>query len=118
MPKEVYSTLFGSKENNSGAILYGMKDQKPLVALIVEFTAVNPDTNIEEDGYIIFPKVSFGELSEDAATKNENGDESINAKTLNFTATALDNDNRTYKLKGFGETPSQITAEMFNPKSV
>ena len=43
--------------------------------------------------------------------------ESINAKTLNFTATALDNANRTYKLKAFGETPSQITAEMFNPKS-
>lgn len=41
--------------------------------------------------------------------------ESINAKTLNFTATALDNANRTYKLKGFGETPSQITAELFNP---
>ena len=73
MPKEVYSTLFGSKENTDGAILYGMKDQKPLVALIVEFTAVNPDTNIEEDGYIIFPKVSFGELSEDAASKDADG---------------------------------------------
>lgn len=43
--------------------------------------------------------------------------ESINAKTLNFTATALDNANRTYKLKGFGTTPSQITATMFDPKS-
>ena len=27
MPKEVYATLFGSKENTEGAILYGMKDQ-------------------------------------------------------------------------------------------
>ena len=117
MPKEVYATLFGTKENTDGAILYGMKDQKPLVALIVEFTAVNPETNIEEDGYIIFPKVSFGELSEDAATKDADGNESINAKTLNFTATALDNANRTYKLKGFGTTPETITAEMFNPKS-
>ena len=45
MPKEVYATLFGSKENTKGDILYGMKDQKPLVALIVEFTAVNPETN-------------------------------------------------------------------------
>ena len=42
--------------------------------------------------------------------------ESINAKTLNFTATALDNANRTYKLKAFGSTPSQITKEMFDPK--
>ena len=42
--------------------------------------------------------------------------ESINAKTLNFTATALDNANRTYKLKGFGKTPETITAEIFNPK--
>ena len=116
MPKEVYATLFGSKENTQGAILYGMKDQKPLVALIVEFTAVNPETNLEEDGYIIFPKVSFGELSEDAATKDADGNESINAKTLNFTATALDNANRTYKLKGFGSTPGTITKEMFDPK--
>lgn len=43
--------------------------------------------------------------------------ESINAKTLNFTATALDNTNRTYKLKAFGSTPTQITATMFDPKS-
>ena len=41
--------------------------------------------------------------------------ESINAKSLNFTATALDNANKTYKIKGFGTTPSQITAELFNP---
>ena len=42
--------------------------------------------------------------------------ESINAKTLNFTATALDNVNRTYKLKGFGSTPGTITKDMFDPK--
>ena len=42
--------------------------------------------------------------------------ESINAKTLNFTATALDNANKTYKLKAFGSLPEQITAEMFNPE--
>ncbi len=115
MPQEVYATLFGIKKNTEGAILYGMKDQKPLVALIVEFTAVNPATNIEEEGYIIFPKVSFGEISEDSSTKDADGNESINAKTLNFTATALDNANKTYKLKGFGKTPSTITAELFNP---
>ena len=41
--------------------------------------------------------------------------ETFNAKSLAFTAMALDNANKTYKLKGFGETPSSITADMFNP---
>ena len=54
-------------------------------------------------------------MQEDAATKDADGNESINAKSLNFTATALDNANKTYKIKGFGTTPSQITAELFNP---
>lgn len=73
MSQEVYATLFGSKKNSAGDIVYGMKDQKPLCALIVEFTAVNPATNLEEDGYIIFPKVSFGEMQEDASTKDADG---------------------------------------------
>ena len=42
--------------------------------------------------------------------------ETINAKSLAFTAMALDNANKTYKLKGFGETPATLTAEMFVPK--
>lgn len=116
MDEETEATLFGTKKNANGAILYGMKDQKKLVALIVEFTAVNPATNTEEDGYIIFPKVSLGELSNDLATKDADGNESINAKTLNFTATALDNDNKTYKIKGFGTLPETITSAMFDPK--
>ena len=29
---------------------------------------------------------------------------------------ALDNANKTYKLKGFGATPATITKELFNPK--
>ena len=116
--EEVEATLFGAKKNANGAILYGMKDQKKLVALIVEFTAVNPATNEEEDGYIIFPKASLGELSNDLATKDADGNESINAKTLNFTATALDNANKTYKLKGFGPLPETITSAMFDPKQV
>ena len=114
--EEVEAVLFGAKKNTNGAVLYGMKDQKKLVALIVEFTAVNPASNEEEDGYIIFPKVSLGELSNDLATKDPDGNESINAKTLNFTATALDNPNKTYKLKGFGALPETITADMFDPK--
>lgn len=92
-----------------------MKDQKPFMALIAEFTAVNPATGVEEDGYLIFPKVALGEISDNIATKNENGDETFNTKSLAFTAMALDNENKTYKLKGFGETPSSITADMFNP---
>ena len=110
-------TLFGAKENTSGNLLYGMKDEKKLVALIIEVTAVNPATNIEEDGFIIFPKVSLGELSDDYATKDADGNEVINAKSLSFSAMALDNSNKTYKLKGFGTTPTTITKEMFNPKN-
>lgn len=94
-----------------------MKDQKPFMALIAEFTAVNPETGVEEDGYLIFPKVALGEISNDISTKNENGDETFNAKSLAFTAMALDNANKTYKLKGFGATPETITADMFNPVS-
>ena len=114
---EAEKTLFGAKENTLGNLLYGMKDEKKLVALIIEVTAVNPATNVEEDGFIIFPKVSLGELSDDYATKDADGNEVINAKSLSFSAMALDNSNKTYKLKGFGTTPTTITKEMFNPKN-
>ena len=113
--EDTEAKIFGYKKNTAGNILYGMKDQKPFMALIAEFTAVNPATGVEEDGYLIFPKVSLGEMSQDIATKNENGDETFNAKSLAFTAMALDNANKTYKLKGFGETPATLTAEMFVP---
>ena len=113
--EETEAKIFGYKKNTAGNILYGMKDQKPFMALIAEFTAVNPATGVEEDGYLIFPKVSLGEMSQDISTKNENGDETFNAKSLAFTAMALDNANKTYKLKGFGETPATLTAEMFVP---
>ena len=115
--EDTEAKIFGYKKNTKGDILYGMKDQKPFMALIAEFTAVNPATGVEEDGYLIFPKVSLGEMSQDISTKNENGDETFNAKSLAFTAMALDNENKTYKLKGFGATPGTITAEMFNPVS-
>ena len=115
--EDTEAKIFGYKKNTAGNILYGMKDQKPFMALIAEFTAVNPATGVEEDGYLIFPKVSLGEMSQDIATKNENGDETFNAKSLAFTAMALDNANKTYKLKGFGETPATLTAEMFVPKA-
>ena len=115
--EDTEAKIFGYKKNTAGNILYGMKDQKPFMALIAEFTAVNPATGVEEDGYLIFPKVSLGEMSQDISTKNENGDETFNAKSLAFTAMALDNANKTYKLKGFGATPGTITAEMFDPTS-
>ena len=54
--EDTEAKIFGYKKNTEGNILYGMKDQKPLCALIVEFTAVNPATNLEEDGYIIVGK--------------------------------------------------------------
>ena len=115
--EDTEAKIFGYKKNTAGNILYGMKDQKPFMALIAEFTAVNPATGVEEDGYLIFPKVSLGEMSQDISTKNENGDETFNAKSLAFTAMALDNANKTYKLKGFGDTPSTITTAMFDPTS-
>ena len=71
--EDTEAKIFGYKKNTEGNILYGMKDQKPFMALIAEFTAVNPATGAEEDGYLIFPKVSLGEMSQDISTKNENG---------------------------------------------
>ena len=121
--EETEAKIFGYKKNAAGNILYGMtdnklygmKDQKPFMALIAEFTAVNPATGNEENGYLIFPKCALGEISQDISTKDADGNETFNAKSLAFTAMALDNANKTYKLKGFGETPATLTAEMFVP---
>ena len=115
--EDTEAKIFGYKKNTAGNILYGMKDQKPYMALIAEFTAVNPATGVEEDGYLIFPKVALGEISNDISTKDADGNETFNAKSLAFTAMALDNENKTYKLKGFGTTPSTITTAMFDPTS-
>ena len=115
--EDTEAKIFGYKKNTSGDILYGMKDQKPFMALIAEFTAVNPETGAEEDGYLIFPKVALGEISQDISTKDADGNETFSAKSLAFTAMALDNANKTYKLQGFGETPSSITATLFDPTS-
>ena len=71
--EETEAKIFGYKKNTEGNILYGMKDQKPFMALIAEFTAVNPETGVEEDGYLIFPKVSLGEISNDISTKDADG---------------------------------------------
>ena len=71
--EDTEAKIFGYKKNTPGNILYGMKDQKPFMALIAEFTAVNPETGVEEDGYLIFPKVSLGEISQDISTKDADG---------------------------------------------
>ena len=71
--EETEAKIFGYKKNTEGDILYGMKDQKPFMALIAEFTAVNPETGVEEDGYLIFPKVALGEISNDISTKDADG---------------------------------------------
>ena len=71
--EDTEAKIFGYKKNTEGNILYGMKDQKPFMALIAEFTAVNPETGVEEDGYLIFPKVSLGEMSQDISTKDADG---------------------------------------------
>ena len=72
--EDTEAKIFGYKKNTAGNILYGMKDQKPFMALIAEFTAVNPETGVEEDGYLIFPKVSLGEMSQDISTKDADGE--------------------------------------------
>ena len=72
--EDTEAKIFGYKKNTSGDILYGMKDQKPFMALIAEFTAVNPETGVEEDGYLIFPKVALGEISNDISTKDADGE--------------------------------------------
>ena len=113
--EDTEAKIFGYKKNAAGNILYGMTDNKPFVAIIAEFTAVNPATGNEENGYLIFPKCALGEISQDISTKDADGNETFNAKSLAFTAMALDNANKTYKLKGFGETPATLTAEMFVP---
>ena len=72
--EDTEAKIFGYKKNTAGNILYGMKDQKPFMALIAEFTAVNPATGVEEDGYLIFPKVALGEISNDISTKDADGE--------------------------------------------
>ena len=72
--EDTEAKIFGYKKNTAGNILYGMKDQKPFMALIAEFTAVNPETGAEEDGYLIFPKVALGEISNDISTKDADGE--------------------------------------------
>ena len=111
--EDIEAKIFGYKKNANGDILYGMVDIKPYFALIAEFTSVNPDTGIEGNGYLIFPKVAVGELQDSIQTKDADGNESFSAKSLSYTAMSLDNTNKTYKLKGYGETPETITADMF-----
>lgn len=116
MTDAVESKLFDIREGKTGGKIYGLKANKGYKAVIVEFTAVNPATGIEEDGYMIFPKCVLGMISEEGSTKDADGNETINTKSLAFTALALDNNFKTYKYINVGDTPSTLTADMFEEK--
>lgn len=109
--------LFDVREGKNGGKVYGIKANKGYKAVIIEATAVNPETGLEEDTHIIFPKVALGTLSDAGSTKDADGNETIEVKSLSFTALALDNDFKTYKYINTGDTPSTLTAEMFDVKT-
>lgn len=108
--------LFDIREAKNGGKIYGMRANKGYKAVIIECTAVNPATGIEEDVHIIFPKVALGMISDQGTTKDADGNEQIDTKSLAFTALALDNEFKTYKYINTGATPAQLTADMFVEK--
>lgn len=118
MTDETEGKLFDVREGKNGGKIYGLKAKKGYKVLIIEGTAVNPNTGIEEDTYMIFPKVALGMIGEEGATKDADGNETINTKSLAFVALALDNKFRTYKYVNSGETPAEITLDMFDEKTI
>lgn len=114
MDDEVEAKLFDVRKGKNGGKIYGLKANKGYKVLIIEGTAVNPETGIEEDTHIIFPKVSLGMIGDEGTTKDADGNQTVPVKNLSFTALALNNDFKTYKYIGSGETPERITLDMFN----
>lgn len=114
MTDEAEAKLFDVKDGKMGGKVYGLKANRGYKVLIIEGTAVNPTTNIEEDTYMIFPKVSLGLVSDEGASKDQDGNETISTKSLAFTALALDNAFKTYKYVNVGTTPATITLDMFD----
>ncbi len=114
MDDETEAKLFDVRKGKNGGKIYGLKANKGYKVLIIEGTAVNPATGIEEDTHIIFPKVSLGMIGDEGTTKDADGNETIPVKSLSFTALALDNAFKTYKYINSGETPSTITLDMFD----
>lgn len=113
MPDDVETKLFDVRKSKTGGKIYGMRANKGYKAVIVEATAVNLETGLEEYSHMIFPKVSLGLIGEEGQTKDADGNETINAKSLSFEALALDNDFRTYKYINSGKAPDSITKDMF-----
>ena len=114
MDDETEAKIFDVKKGKNGGKVYGLKANKGYKVLIIEGTAVNPETGVEEDTHIIFPKVSLGMLGDEGTTKDADGNETIPVKSLSFTALALNNNFKTYKYIGSGETPESITLDMFD----
>lgn len=114
MPDEVEAKLFDVKAGKSGGKVYGLKANKGYKVLIIEGTAVNPETGLEEDTHIIFPKVALGMIGDEGTAKDSDGNEAISVKSLSFTALALDNSFKTYKYINVGETPKSLTLDMFD----
>lgn len=114
MDDEAESKLFDVRKGKNGGKIYGLKAKKGYKVLIIEGTAVNPATGIEEDTHIIFPKVSLGMIGDEGTTKDADGNETIPVKSLSFVALALDNAFKTYKYINSGETPGTITLDMFD----
>lgn len=114
MTDEVEAKLFDVREGKNGGKVYGAKANRGAKALIVEATSVNPETGLEEDVHIIFPRVTLGVLSDEGTTKDADGNMTINTKSLSFTALSLNNSFQTYKYMNVGETPSELTADMFD----
>lgn len=117
MADETEGKLFDVREGKSGGKVYGMKAKKGYKCVIIEGTSVNPATGLEEDYHIIFPKAALGMISESGTTKDADGNEQIDTKSLSFTALPLENEFKTYKYINVGATPGTINKEMFEPKS-
>lgn len=114
MDDEAEAKLFDVRKGKNGGKIYGLKANKGYKVLIIEGTAVNPESGVEEDTYIIFPRVSLGMIGDEGSTKDVDGNETISVKSLSFTALALNNAFQTYKYINTGETPSEITLDMFD----
>ena len=98
--------------NNTGGVLYSTKANVGYKVLIIEQTVVNSATGLESTVCLIFPKVSLGKsISEAGSTKDADGNETNNTKSLSFEAMSLDSG--VYKLVQPGECPATITAALF-----
>ena len=110
--EEVKAKIFDTKVNRTGGVLYSTKANVGYKVLIIEQTVVNSATGLESTVCLIFPKVSLGKsINEAGSTKDADGNETNNTKSLSFEAMSLDSG--VYKLVQPGECPATITAALF-----